>query len=352
MASPARRAVNALIRPPRTNYNLAELPLYLKVDDHMNFGRFPVTFRNSRGQNLVGSIYHSMSVSPLAGGPCVIYLHGNASSQLEGQFLVPNLCPHGVFLFCFDFAGCGHSGGDYVSLGWYERQDTELLIEVLSKSFKFGPFIVWGRSMGATTSLLVEHPKLVGRVSDSAFTSIPDMCAAIAASVHLPHFFVTAANWYLQKKVLKAASFDIAMVAPVAVNHPKEVPAVFGHSEKDQFIPFDQCRQLYEHYQSDRKYIMMLPGGHNTRRPPDWLQLGVTFCFEQFALAIPNPQIYTSRALQKSDAHFENFQEMVAHSQLPDDSEPLPSEGEFILQLPDDASPLIAGIEKVDEQDE
>jgi pimeloyl-ACP methyl ester carboxylesterase len=333
MASLTRRAVGALIRPPRTAYALAELPLYLKLDDRLHFARLPVAFRNSRGQTLVGSIYHAATVSPLGGGPCVVYLHGNASSQLEGQFLVPNLCPHAVFLFCFDFAGCGNSGGEFVSLGWYERQDTELLIEILSKSFGFGPFVLWGRSMGASTALLVDHPKVVGRVSDSAFTSIPEMCAAIAASVHLPNCFLGAVNWFLQKKVLTAASFDITMVAPIDVNHSKEVPALFGHSEKDQFIPFEQCRRLYEHYQSDRKYIMILPGGHNSRRTSDWLHLGVTFCFEQFGLSIPDPEIFSGRTLHTADAHFENFQEMIAHSQLPDDSEPLPGDGELEIEV-------------------
>jgi pimeloyl-ACP methyl ester carboxylesterase len=112
-----RRAIDALIRPPRTTYNLHAVPLRLQADDDTTFGRLPVSFHNARGQTLVGSIYHSASVSPLQGGPCVVYLHGNASSQLEGQFLVPNLCPRGVFVFCFDFAGCGCSDGDYVSLG-------------------------------------------------------------------------------------------------------------------------------------------------------------------------------------------------------------------------------------------
>jgi pimeloyl-ACP methyl ester carboxylesterase len=174
-----------------------------------------------------------------------VIVHGNASCQLEGQFLVANLCPHGIFVFCFDFAGCGCSGGEFVSLGWFERLDTEFLLKVLSQQFMMGPFILWGRSMGAATALLVKHPRLVGRVSDSSFTSIRDMCAAIASQMHLPHIFVPMALWYLKKKVLQAAKFRLESVSPITVNNgPAEVPAVFGHAEQDQFIPIEQCRRL------------------------------------------------------------------------------------------------------------
>jgi alpha/beta superfamily hydrolase len=41
-----------------------------------------------------------------------------------------------VTLFAFDFTGCGRSEGDYISLGWYEREDVECVIEFLRKSVR------------------------------------------------------------------------------------------------------------------------------------------------------------------------------------------------------------------------
>lgn len=49
--------------------------------------------------------------------PVIIYLHGNSSSRIEGLSLIEYLLPLGYSLFCFDFAGCGMSEGQYVSLG-------------------------------------------------------------------------------------------------------------------------------------------------------------------------------------------------------------------------------------------
>jgi pimeloyl-ACP methyl ester carboxylesterase len=306
------RAVNGLIRPPRKEYDPNSLAVELAVEDFGTFGRFPVAFRNSRSQLIVGSIYHSKAFSPFTGGPCVVYLHGNASSQLEGQFLVPNLCPHGIFVFCFDFAGCGCSGGEYISLGWFEKQDTEFLLNCLVQQFRLGPFVLWGRSMGAATALIVEHPRVIGRVSDSAFTSITDMCHAITAQMGLPKFFVKAALWYLTKRVAKTANFNIGAVAPLAVDHEgSEVPAVFGHATQDQFVPFEQCMQLYEHYQNSQKYVMELPGGHNSRREIEWIHLGVSLCFTQFGLDIPDPRLSTATSLQRPDFHFMSFEQML-----------------------------------------
>ncbi len=34
----------------------------------------------------------------------------------------------------FDFAGCGKSDGKYISLGWHERDDVNVVIKYLRKS--------------------------------------------------------------------------------------------------------------------------------------------------------------------------------------------------------------------------
>ena len=61
--------------------------------------------------------------------PCVIYLHGNSSGRPETLQIVDLMIPLGVSVFTFDFSGCGMSEGEYISLGWHERDDLELVIE-------------------------------------------------------------------------------------------------------------------------------------------------------------------------------------------------------------------------------
>ena len=305
------RAVNALIRPPRKKYDQSAIPLFLKGDDSDVYIRLPLDFINKRNVQIVGSYYYGSNMDPHGGGPCVLYLHGNASSQLEGQFLVPNLCKYGIFVYCFDFAGCGCSGGKYVSLGYYEKEDTEFIIDQLHTQLNLGPFILWGRSMGAATSLLVDHPLIIGRISDSAFTSIPDMCSAIAISYHLPSIFIPLFLFILKQRVIHEAKFNIEDVSPISVKYKKIIPAIFGHAKNDQFIPFDQCERLFKHYSGDSKKLQILNGGHNSRRERSWIQLCVTFIFNGFGLKIENPKFSTKRSLQESTFHFSSFNEML-----------------------------------------
>ena len=52
-----------------------------------------------------------------------------------------------------DFAGCGNSGGDYVSLGHHERWDALKLLQELRDRWGVREIIIWGRSMGAVTAI-------------------------------------------------------------------------------------------------------------------------------------------------------------------------------------------------------
>jgi pimeloyl-ACP methyl ester carboxylesterase len=298
-----KRAINALIRPPRHLYNTCAIPRAFSIDGFGDFRRYSISLTNPRGHRLVGSLYHSLTFPVFDGCPCVVYLHGNASSQLEAQFLVPNLCPHGIVVVAFDFAGCGSSDGDYVSLGKYEHEDTEFLIESLASTFHIGPFVIWGRSMGAATTLLVEHPLVAGRVCDSAFTSVRDICKAVASKVGLPRGIVRAAMWYLRKKVRARARFDLTESSPIAVdNNGTEVPVLFGHAAEDELIPFEHARRLWRHYQNPDKVLMKLSGGHNGPREAEWIQAGVGFCLGRFRCDIPDPPISVATAIFDDEA--------------------------------------------------
>ena len=55
--------------------------------------------------------------------PCVIYLHGNCSSRVESLPSANILLPLNITVFAFDFSGCGHSEGEWVTLGYKEKDD-------------------------------------------------------------------------------------------------------------------------------------------------------------------------------------------------------------------------------------
>lgn len=109
--------------------------------------------------------------------PCVMFLHTRGGCRVEGMFLRQYFLPK-VAYCVFDFAGSGLSEGDYISLGPKEKRDAKKIIDHIKKAFSIGPIFLWGRSMGAITSILLarDHPEdVAGLILDAPFSEISTM---------------------------------------------------------------------------------------------------------------------------------------------------------------------------------
>jgi len=60
--------------------------------------------------------------------PLIIALHCNGGCRLEHSNKIDPALENGFNLLTFDYSGSGISGGDYVSLGWYESIDVECVV--------------------------------------------------------------------------------------------------------------------------------------------------------------------------------------------------------------------------------
>lgn len=171
--------------------------------------------------------------------PCVIYMHGNSSCRLEALDAVPYLLPSSISLFCFDFAGCGLSEGEYVSLGWYERDDLGMIVEHLRKERRCSTIGLWGRSMGSVTALLHgdRDPSIGGMVLDSPFSDMKQLISELAKSyTKIPNFLVSAALKLVNSSIKSKANFNVYDLSPIS--HVKEcfIPALFAAANNDDFI--------------------------------------------------------------------------------------------------------------------
>lgn len=308
-----QEGINAIIRPPRLEYDHRELPLMFDGGDGTMFMRHPLLIENQRKQNIVGSLYHSTDRHPMQGGPCIIYMHGNASSQTEGQFLVPNFCPYGIYVFCFDSVGCGCSDGEYISLGYFEKQDIDYLMEFLNNTFGLGPFILWGRSMGAATAVLARSKHLKGIICDSTFASIPILANDLVSDRKIPKFVVKLIVQFLRNKIIQIADFDLTQVSPLEAAKSSTVPAIFGHGLRDQFIPMEECDMVFDAYKCINKQKVNLRGGHNSRRERSWMKLCMEFIFGLFNISVDEVIVKEVKNLQSTEYHFESYEALVEH---------------------------------------
>ena len=178
----------AIIRPPRASYETKDLgpeKFLVHSSEGVSFKvqRTDFTMVNSRGNDIKCSHFEPYEEERRYKNlPCVIYLHGNSSCRIESLECIHYLLPQNITLFCFDFAGCGNSGGEYISLGWFEREDVAMIVEHLRDKRRVNSIALWGRSMGAVTALLHadrDHT-IAGLVLDSPFSNLSKLVNELA----------------------------------------------------------------------------------------------------------------------------------------------------------------------------
>lgn len=307
-------AINAIIRPPRHQYNIESLPSSIFVPNYGMIERHSISFTNSRGLKVIGSFFSPKEIIPEMS--CVTYLHGNASSQLEGLFLVKIFIPAGVSVLCFDFSGCGLSEGEYISLGYFERNDVECAINFVRNTFGVGRVALWGRSMGAVTSLFAmsDDPTIAGAVLDSPFSSLPILIKEIAENQNIPGFLASTASWYIGKKIKELVKFDIDKVEPIKVVQSCFTPVLFIHGQEDDFILPHHSDDLFKEYIGEDKQKMIVSGNHNSERSIDVQITAILFLARTLdALIIIDDIENTLSGRNNNISHFSNFNDMLNH---------------------------------------
>jgi len=283
---------NLIIRPPRRRYALERLgPTDFRLWS-CRVKRVDINMK-SRGLNLRCSHFMVKELAESKPGdgvepqPVVIYLHQNASCRLEALNLVPLLLPLGMSLFCFDFSGCGESEGEYISLGWFERDDLAACVDYLRKTGKVSAIGLWGRSMGAVTALMHadrDHT-IGGMVLDSPFSNLTTLATELAQSEYLamkvPTWLLSGAMAVGRMRIKSLCGFDIDALTPEQHVGDSFIPAFFVHGRSDDFIAPHHTQKLFEAYNGDKE-LEIVDGDHNSPRSAALIQKCVLFFVRAF----------------------------------------------------------------------
>ncbi|CAO2823559.1 unnamed protein product [Amaranthus hypochondriacus] len=263
--------INFVIRPPRAVYDPDQ---YLWEKDFTLAGRAykreDLELENGRGQTLKCSHYVPSLLPEDPALPCVVYCHGNSGCRADANEAAVVLLPANITVFTLDFSGSGLSDGKYVSLGWHEKDDLRVVITYLRSQKRVSHIGLWGRSMGAVTSLLYgsEDPSISGMVLDSAFTNLFDLMMELVDvyKIRLPKFTVKMGVQYMRHMIQKRAKFDIKDLNALQVASKTFIPALFGHAKEDKFIQPHHTDIIFKLYAGD-KNIIKFDGDHNSSRP-------------------------------------------------------------------------------------
>lgn len=288
-------AWKAIVRPPRDEYLDTDLGPIQFVIGKNHFERVDFDLLNERKQKLKCSFFQPIdSERPAKELPCVIYLHGNSSSRVEGVPYVRYFLPSFITFFCFDCSGSGRSDGEFISLGWWEREDLKIVVDYLRKSGKTSTIGLWGRSMGAVTALLHadRDPSIAGLVLDSPFSSLTKLAEELCKkhAKGMPGFVYSMAQWYVKKKIKSNAHFSIDDLKPI--DHVKNafIPALFIVAKEDDFIDPKHGQELHDAYSGD-KNLIWVEGDHNSSRPPHTITSIYIFFFNTLQMKTLLPDV-------------------------------------------------------------
>eukprot|EP00929_Paragymnodinium_shiwhaense_P117323 TRINITY_DN8778_c0_g4_i1.p1 TRINITY_DN8778_c0_g4~~TRINITY_DN8778_c0_g4_i1.p1 ORF type:complete len:502 (+),score=146.55 TRINITY_DN8778_c0_g4_i1:129-1634(+) len=267
-----------VIRPPRDVYTMEELgPPKFRLGKEI-FERHDLQLKSKRG---VLQCSHFVPTKDSAKArPCVVYLHGNCSSRLEAFDALPVLLPRGLSVFCLDLSGSGRSDGEYVSLGHFEEIDLQAVLEHLRSKSSVSSIGLWGRSMGATTSIFraAEDKNLAGCVLDSGFSDLRTVAEELVnrGRFWVPSMMVSMVFDLIRTEVMSRADFDPMTLVPLHGAKQAGCPAFFGVALDDSFVLPHHTHYLYKAWGGER-VLRVFDGGHNGVRPQWFLEEAADF---------------------------------------------------------------------------
>ena len=260
-----------IIRPPRDEYDEELLGYSLFTYKNRQYQRSDYDLISSQGYVMKSSFIEPIEAyRPSIEMPVVLYLHGNSSSRLEGLNNIEVLLNNDINLFVIDFPGCGLSEGEYISLGYHEKDDVKIVVDFIENLPGVSKIGLWGRSMGAATTLLYAHsdPRITAICVDSPFQSFKKLAEELVVKqIKLPKFIIDGALKIVEGTVKKKNGLEIDKLKPIDYIANTFQPALFIHAIHDELINVEHSINLFNNYGGPKSLKCCDKGGHNSRRP-------------------------------------------------------------------------------------
>jgi pimeloyl-ACP methyl ester carboxylesterase len=175
----------------------------------------------------------------------VVVFHGNGGSALDRLHYLAALEPLGFRVVLAEYPGYGPREGELSEASLVA--DAVTTVRLAAGDFP-GPLYVWGESLGAAVaSAVAADPGLPveGLALITPFTSLPDMAQAV---YRLPFLRPFVRDRYDSVAHLRGFRQPVAVLV----------------SERDELIPEEQGKALYDSLQTEKRLWVFEGAGHNT----------------------------------------------------------------------------------------
>lgn len=219
----------------------------------------PVEFTSADGTRLSGWLLTGTR------DEAVVLLHGYRCERREVLPHADMLYDAGFTVLLFDFRNRGDSGGDFVSLGFFEREDAAAAIEYVKTNTDVSGIGLLGVSQGGATAILTaaNNDDVLAVVAEASFKSLD---SAIAQSfthfIGLPAFpFAPITVWLAEQKA-GIDSGDIVPERVVADVSPR--PLLVAHGLADDTISPQDSEAIFA-AAGEPKELWLIPGAEHAK---------------------------------------------------------------------------------------
>jgi dipeptidyl aminopeptidase/acylaminoacyl peptidase len=199
----------------------------------------------------------------------ILVLHGVKKNRTDVVRAALALRFAGFNVLLFDGRGHGHSGGRYITYGFFERRDVESAIEWLLNEKLVGKEGIGlaGESMGAAIALQVAaHNDWVRAVwADSPFASLERVTSEFASKVTgLPRPVLHPVLWSTIQVANYRGKFDVRLIDPLALAERIKCPVYLVHGTADQLITTEHSMNIYDALPGEKE-VWLVPGARHAR---------------------------------------------------------------------------------------
>ena len=196
--------------------------------------------------------------------PWVILLHGYTGWKEEMYHFAARYYDHGFNVLCPDLRCQGESEGDFIGMGWTDRDDVLTWIGKITDSYPDAEIVLHGESMGASCALMMTGMDLTDNVkcviSDCAFTDSMSMFRKQLKdwfSVPDIGFTGSARLWLIVR-----GGYDLKDASAINEVKKSDIPTLFIQGDQDRIVPVSSAEELFDACPSEKDIMIVDGAGH------------------------------------------------------------------------------------------
>ncbi len=195
----------------------------------------------------------------------IIMVHGKGSSKSRLYPQAMQFDALGYNILLVDQRCAGDSEGEFYTYGMKESQDLQIWISYLTSKYPNAKICLYGFSMGAATVMMASGYRLSDQVKciveESGFSSFKEQLDYVIKKEY--NLKVTYPILRMLERQMKDRfGLNFEDISAKKCLEENEIPILFIHGEKDEIVPFDMAKKLYNHNKGEKKFYPISEAGH------------------------------------------------------------------------------------------